>query len=288
MAETHPQRSTGLTIKEFTQSLPPEYIHMDPTGRESLREAIEEELRHHELKQEDIDRCRFHLYPSQAEVHWPHGPYALQTLNTVFEELACWAWTWLSPHVEFWSAPFVCDWRAEMAGHANSVPEDSDTGRKLAATRPAERFARTQGWLHDNPLKGHLWWLHTELAFTPGVNKRILPSLVEKGRPAFYQSGQQGLDEEERRKQAILARKQLTSSARLREEFTTSNIFAAVAKQLEWAVQAGLKLRACPDPECGRAFFSSDDRQRYCPDHRGIAARSKRVRQRKKQGGSWP
>ena len=65
-----------------------------------------------------------------------------------------------------------------------------------------------------------------------------------------------GEDEEARqaRRETEAARRQLTA-AHVRDEFTTTDIFAVAAQQLIWAVEAGLKLRACPHPDCGTAFL---------------------------------
>jgi len=87
-----------------------------------------------------------------------------------------------------------------------------------------------------------------------------------------------------RREQTEAARKQLTGATRVRDEFTTTDIFAVAAQQLMWAVEAGLKLRACSHPGYGRAFmiFPKEYRPRYCPEHRSEMARSSRFRMKTK------
>lgn len=64
------------------------------------------------------------------------------------------------------------------------------------------------------------------------------------------------------------------------EYAVTTDVWAAVALQVQWAVDANLVLLACPHPGCGRAFFRDQRGARYCPAHRSPAARQARSRWR--------
>lgn len=283
--QRHEERPAGATMRELFASLPPSLLEVDSRERLTLKEALDEVLRRHAV--EERDRCRFFVYRPQDDVGDWDGPLGVATLEAVREWLDGLAWTWLSPYVHFWHFVLRTEWGREFGDDPNCKKEE--TAERLVRMTPKERFARTVAQAGGDPIAGLLRDLEPEAGVEPGVSPRLLASLIEKARLSVSRRGAGSMPEsawESERQQVSYARQRLAGSARVREEYVTTNVFAAVAKQLQWAVEAGLTLLRCPHPGCGRAFFREPGhRGRYCPEHRSDAARQQRSRQRRKRGG---
>lgn len=296
MAEAHPEAPDGKTIRDLLAAAPPGRFEVDPAQYLTVQEALDGELQRHAA--DERNRCRFFVYPAGAEVHGRslRPEYGLQTAEAQREALASIAWTCLSPQPALWNAMFCADWRSEVGGHLNPEPDDPEAERRLAAMAPAERFARIPaqtfwGPSHQafadngNPLVRFLDRLTPAPRIAPTTASRVLTRLQEKAAGALeaeapspttlreLESGSRA-----RREQAVAARRRLGRALAVGEAYTTTDIFAAVAQQIVWAVQVGLTIRACGHPHCGRAFIPETGKHLYCPEHRSGTARAQRAR----------
>lgn len=296
LGETHPEGPDGKTIRELLAAAPDGRFEVDSTQFLTLPEAVDGELRRHPA--DERNRCRFRVYPAAAHVHALSEPpeYGLQTLEAQREALALITWTCLSPHPALWDEMACCDWRGELGGHANPEPEDAATERRLVALPPAERFARlpTRGFwgatqqgfaFEGNPLGPLLERLTPAPRLAPTTAPRVLANVQRKAAGALHAdaptptTGRQAERATRAREaQVQAARKRLARALAVGEAFTTTDLFAAVAQQVLWAVQGGVTIRACGHPQCGRAFVPETGRHRYCPEHRVGTARSQRAR----------
>lgn len=188
------------------------------------------------------------------------------------------------------------DWRGQLAGHGNPEPNDAATERRLVSLPPAERFARLptrtfwgaaqQGFTHEgNPLAPFLERLTPGPRVVPTTSPRVLTNVQRKAAgaldadaPAPTTEREAELGSRARQEQVQAARRRLGHALAVGEAFATTDLFAAVAQQIVWAVQVGLTVRACPHPTCGRAFVPETGRHLYCPEHRSGTARSQRAR----------
>jgi hypothetical protein len=212
-------------------------------------------------------------------------PYAFETVEPIRQYICSLAWTWLSPHIEFWDLFFRGELGKEVCGDPNVDREE--TANKLRNMPPQTRFVKTTTSIYcqgKNPLQFRLNRLDKTTGLAPTVSLRVLGSLVEKAQDPFWMKGADQDSRQALREETEAARKQLTGAAQVRDEFMTTDIFAVAAQQLMWAVEAGLKLRDCLHPGCGTAFLvkPEDYRCRYCPEHRGVTARAARYRDKGK------
>ncbi|MDA8064636.1 MAG: hypothetical protein M0031_03895 [Thermaerobacter sp.] len=262
MGEAHSEEAAGKTIRDLLGNLPLDLFKVDTDRFLSLQEALEIELRRH--SQKEIDRCRFVVYRAQRPVHSFDGePYALQMLETLRQDICQLAWTLLSPHIPFFDAHL----RSVLAGNDPNVMLPA-TAEKIKAMPTEKRLARIIAHLGTDPLAPLLARLEKTVGAVSAGEARIMPELTRVARSR----------DPREREEAEAARRQMIEAAQLREECRTTDVFAAAAQQLEWAVEAGKKLRSCPHPGCGKAFLTDDLRRRYCPEHRDERVRSQRHR----------
>ena len=197
--------------------------------------------------------------------------------------LACVAWTCLSQQTEFWDQMVTYDLRGELG--RNAGPEPGAMERRLVALSPVERLARMptrrfwgpagQGFAHaGNPLAPFLERLTALPRLSPATSPRVKAAVQRKAAGTFPAE----TAPEHRQQQQRGARRRLGRALAVGEAFTTTDLFAAVAQHVMWAIQGGLTIRACPHPGCGRAFIPETGRHRYCPEHRSGTARSERAR----------
>jgi len=305
MMEGHPEGADAKAIRELLDQAPPGLFDVDPAQFQTLQEALDSELRYH--PPEERNRCRFFVYPPGAPAHelTTHSTYALQTLEARREWLASMAWTWLSPQPALWNEFLSDDWRSELGGHANPEPEDAETERRLAAMTPAERFARTPAqtfWgpdmvqfaLGPNPLGAFLKRLTPDPRAEVTTSPRVLSAIRRKASGAMERDvpdapGVRGAEtrRQARQQQMRAARRRLGRALTVGDALTTTDIFAAVAQQVMWAVEFGLTVRACGHPRCGRAFVPETARHLYCPDHRDGTARAQRARRPRPGTPPW-
>lgn len=285
MGEAHPEGADGKTIRELFVEAPAGLFDVDATRFLTLQEVLDGELQHHPA--EDRNRCRFFVYSAAAHVHFlsEMPEYGMQTLEAQREALASTAWTCLSPHVAFWDVFTVPFWRAEVSGHVDPNPDDPEAEAKLAKMPPAERFARLQNRCFEgpdqqafaigvNPLGPFLERLSPAPRVALSTSPRVLPNLQQKADGAFPPETAPTYRHEQQR----AAKRRLGRAVVVGEAYITTDIFAAVAQQIVWAVQCGLTIRACPHPGCGRAFVPETGKYHYCPEHRDATARSQRAR----------
>ena len=234
-----------------------------------------------------------------------HPEYGLQTVEAQREVLASIAWTCLSPQPALWDSMVCDDWRSEMGGHANPEPGDAETERRLAGMPPAERFARMPAqtfWgpsqqafaFGGNPLAAFLARLTPDPRVAPTTSMRVLPGLQRKAAGAVDIDAPTPTTEREaevgtcaRQEQVQAARRRLGRALAIGEAYTTTDIFAAVAQQIVWAVERGLTIRACGHPKCGQAFLPETGRHLYCTEHRSGTARSQRSRAPRPSLAPW-
>lgn len=292
LGETHPEVPDGKTIRELLEAAPHGLFDVDRTEFLTVQEVLDKELRRHSA--DERNRCRFIVYPAAAPSHErliPHTELGLQTAEAQRENIALVAWTCLSPQVALWGDIQTYDWRLEIGGHSMPEPDDDATERELARLTPAERFRRMAGepfWDQEqnrwglrlapdgNPLARFMQRRAMVPRFVPETSARVLGSVRRKAAGHFAPEAAP----EHRREQQQAAQRRLGRAMAVKEECITSDIFAAVAQQVVWAVQVGLTIRACEHPECGRAFIPETGKYRYCPEHRGGTARSQRSRGR--------
>jgi len=290
MVEKHEPRPTLLSLDELLKGLPPGLFDVDAQDRLTLREALDMELQRHGA--EERDRCRFVVYHPLSAAHGGFGggqPFAVQTLEKVRTMICELSWLWLSPLAGLWPAMERADIAIEVNGDPNV--DKKETADKLAALKPRQKYAMTclgtAQWPRAgmDPLDHLLQRVRTQHAPTSAGAKPIVSSLVQQARDEFWRTGDTERAREARRRETHQAWQRLTHAARMREYHVTSDIFAAAALQLEWAVQAELTLLACPHPGCGLAFFREPGYHgRFCPAHREDAARQARSRVRRARG----
>ena len=279
VAERHEEQPAGATLREVFTALPAGLMEVDSRDRLTLEEALDEVLQQH--RAEERDRCRLLIvHPARWE-----GPAGLATLERERSGVDEMAWTWLSPYVPWWAPRLRAEWGKELADDPNC--KHPETAVRLSQMPPHERFARTVALYGGDPLALILRHLQPEAGIQIFGEPRLVPSLVRKTQP---RTDVPEMDSEppwvaaEASIQESLARRQLARSSGIREDHLTTNVFAAAAKQLQWAVSAGLKLLRCPHERCGAAFLvRRGERAKHCPKHRAPAARQERSRQRRKE-----
>ncbi len=287
MGETHKPRPTLLSLEELLNSLPSGLFEVNAEERLSLREALDMELQRHAA--EERDRCRFFVYHPLSPGHGnPWGEdtsFGLQTLEAVRKHLCGYAWLWLSPLAGLW--PVM---RHEFGAEVNGDPniDKPETAEKLGALTPRQKYAMTRlgtsAWpqLGHDPLADFRKRVRRGSDVAPAGAPRIVSSLVQQAQDEFWRAVETPRGRQARQRETREARRRLIRSATIREHYVTSDIFGAVALQLEWAVEAELTLLACPHPGCGVAFFrEAHYHGRFCPAHRGDAARQARSRARR-------
>lgn len=315
MSPIHEERPGSKTLREVLSSAPQGLFDVNDRTRLTLREVLEEVFA--EYTQEEIARFRFYVYksdpghkllfetrsivenetgrragyalPSSPNVFFmdtQYEPYAFETIEAMRECISALAWTWLSPLARRWSPVLRTDFGIEF-GHDPNVTQ-VETAKRLASLSPRQKFALTCTGVGGrpgggDPLQGLLSKVRAERELVPGSAQRVVPSLLEKAKDEFWSGSPTDEAKNERKKQTSAARRQLAGSARIREVFTTTDLFAAAAWQLEWAVEAVKVLLSCPHPGCGRAFFREHPAERFCPQHRDTASRKRRSTLRKRR-----
>ena len=283
--EVHEPAATVHTLNGLEKAVPPGLFAVNAEHFLTLREALDSELQRHPA--EERDRCRFYVYPAMSPGHGglteEDTPFALQTVENTRNWICKHAWIWLSPLVGLWD-PVV--WRADMAIEIAGDPniDKPETAAKLAKLKPRRKYAMTCAGCGGRPGSGDPFkWLlervHPEVDVVPAGAPRIVQSLLDQARDEFWATADDERTSQARRQAAQAAKRRLRDSSVRRDVFITSDIFAAAALQLEWAVDAELTLLSCPHPRCGRAFFrEAGYAGRFCPDHRSAAARQQRSR----------
>ena len=284
MGQTHEEAAASRTLREFMATLPPAWVGDFLSQQGSVREILERELRRHALT--ESDRCQFVVYHPQQVVHGYSSddpPYALETAEVERKLLVDIAWTVLSPHLERWAMAWRSDWGRELNADPNL--DDPVTVKAMRALSTAERFRRICAEAGRSPLQ---YWLNR---LTSPQQVSVIPRrihyLAAKTSDRFWLNSEDPVIRQGRLDQTRNARKQLARHAMKATVLYTTDILSVTAWLLQDLIDTDQTLRACPHPQCGLAFLTTDYHQQYCPQHRDDKARSARQRWKKHFAAEW-
>lgn len=283
MLEQHAAAAESLAIDDLLAALPPTWFPPDPDTL-SLRAILDEELRQHSA--EERNRCRFYVYPFDSPAHgtdaWSEGSFGLQSLAATYGGLEELAWTWLSPLVEFWAY----DIRAAIALNVAEDPglERASTVTRLQQLTPQQKWVMVADGVDGYPGLGDpfgpLWSRIQRLTVVRARGDRRITEALRRAATGHFPLTTDAAAPATRSWIQTTAKDRLARTSHPVEYSVTTDVWAAVALQVQWAVEAQVTLLACPHPGCGRAFVRNEPGVQYCPDHRSVAARQVRSRWR--------